>query len=198
MKKDKVIWKPGTMLYPLPAVMVSCGSKKEEYNIITISWTGTVCSDPAMLSISVRPERYSYEIIKKNGEFVVNLTTKRDVRALDFCGVKSGREVDKFKKMGLTSVKGEKVSAPIIKESPVNIECQLERIEKLGTHDLFIARVVCVQADKKYLDQKGAFNLKKAELICYSHGKYYQLGKEIGYFGFSVAKKKTQKRKAKG
>ncbi len=176
------------MLYPLPVVMVSVADQNAKPNIITIGWTGTVCSDPAMLSISVRKSRYSYDIIKETGEFVVNLTTQDLTYATDYCGVKSGREVDKFKEMQLTPIPASKVNAPLIKESPVNIECRVKQIIELGTHDMFIAEVVCVHADKKYMDEKGIFHLEKAEPIVYSHGKYYTVGKEIGKFGYSVKK----------
>ena len=178
------------MVYPVPAVLVSCGDSKENYNMVTIAWTGTICSDPAMTYISVRPERHSHEIIKRTGEFVINLTTKRLSYATDWCGVKSGRDFNKFKEMKLTPIKGEKVSAPIIKESPINIECRVTEIKKLGSHDMFLAEVLCIQADNQYFDKKGAFDLRKAEPIAYSHGKYYALGEYLGYYGFSVKKKK--------
>ena len=191
----KVIWKPGTMIYPLPAVMVSCGSVPEEYNIITISWTGTICTDPAMCYISVRPERYSYGIIKKNGAFVINLTTKELAFATDWCGVKSGNKFNKFKEMGLTPEKASKVNAPLIKESPVNIECIVKEITELGSHHMFISEVVAVNADEIYIDkQSGLFKLNEASPICYSHGKYYETGALIGKFGFSVEKKTKGKR----
>ena len=186
----KALWKPGTMLYPAPAVMVSCGNKPENYNIITVAWTGTICSEPPMAYISVRPTRHSHAIIEETGEFVINLTTKKLVSALDYCGVKSGKDINKFKHLKLTPVKGEQVAAPLIKESPVNIECRVTEIKKLGSHDMFIAKVLCIHADKAYINKKGAFDLAAADLICYSHGKYYLLGKELGYFGFSVRKKK--------
>jgi len=192
----KEIWKPGTLVYPVPAVMVSCGSEKKEYNIFTASWTGTICTDPAMCYVSIRPERHSYGIIKKNMEFVINLTTKKLARATDWCGVRSGRDYDKFKEMELTPVQGSKVKAPLIKESPINIECVVKEIKQLGVHDMFIAEVVAVNADKKYLDpETGAFNLQAANPICYSHGKYYTLGEKLGKFGFSVEKKKTRKKR---
>ena len=185
----KILWKPGTMIYPLPAVMVSCGAKPEEYNILTISWTGTICTDPPMCYISVRPSRYSYGIIKKNGEYVINLTTKALAYATDWCGVRSGADYNKFTEMGLTPVKAEKVNAPIIKESPVNIECIVKDIKELGSHHMFISEVVSVNADKKYFNSKtGVFRLQYADPICYSHGRYYLTGKYIGKFGFSVKK----------
>jgi flavin reductase (DIM6/NTAB) family NADH-FMN oxidoreductase RutF len=187
----KLIWKPGTMIYPLPAVMVSCGSVPEEYNIITISWTGTICTDPAMCYISVRPGRHSYNIIRKNGEYVINLTTKSLAFAADWCGVKSGREYNKFAEMHLTAAHASKVKSPLIKESPVNIECIVKEIKELGSHHMFISEVVAVHADDKYFDEKtGLFRLNEAVPLCYSHGKYYETGKFIGKFGFSVEKKK--------
>ena len=190
---SKLIWKPGTMIYPLPAVMVSCGSLPEEYNIITISWTGTICTDPAMCYISVRPGRHSYNIIKKNGEFVINLTTKELAFATDWCGVKSGKEQDKFSEMGLTPIPASKVKAPLIKESPVNIECIVREIKELGSHHMFLSEVVAVHADEKYIDKKtGLFKLNDSNPLCYLHGKYYETGPFIGKFGFSVEKKKKK------
>ena len=178
------------MIYPLPAVMVSCGSTPEEYNILTISWTGTICSDPAMCYISVRPNRHSYNIIKNNGEFVINLTTKDLAFATDWCGVKSGSNVDKFKEMNLTPVPASVVKAPLIKESPVNIECIVKEVKELGTHHMFISEVVAVNANEEFMDKEsGLFRLDLAEPLCYSHGKYYETGKYIGKFGFSVEKK---------
>jgi flavin reductase (DIM6/NTAB) family NADH-FMN oxidoreductase RutF len=191
---NKVIWKPGTMVYPLPAVMVSCGSNSDQYNIITISWTGTICTDPAMCYISVRPGRYSYNIIKENGEFVINLTTKELAFAADWCGVKSGKNFNKFKEMGLTPVPASIVKAPLIEESPVNIECVVKEIKELGSHHMFLSEVVAVNADEKYIDKKsGLFKLNDSVPICYSHGKYYETGRYIGKFGFSVEKKKKKK-----
>jgi len=193
---SKILWKPGTMIYPLPAVMVSCGSVPEEYNIITISWTGTICTDPAMCYISVRPSRHSYEIIKKNREFVINLTTKELAFATDWCGVKSGSKHMKFKEMVLTPVAATKIKAPLINESPVNIECIVKEIVELGSHHMFISEVVAINADEKYIDkQTGLFRLQDSEPICYSHGKYYETGKLIGKFGYSVEKKKKKKTK---
>lgn len=186
---SKLIWKPGTMIYPVPAVMVTCGDISGEYNIITIAWTGTICSDPAMTYISVRPERYSYDIIKSSGEFVINLPTEKLARALDFCGVKSGCEIDKFKETGLTPEKGEMVKCPVIKESPVNIECKVQKIIKLGSHDMFLANVLSVDVDEEYMDESGKFHLEKANPVCYSHGQYYGLKQPLGRFGFSVKKK---------
>jgi len=191
---SKVLWKPGTMIYPLPAVLVSCGSVPEEYNIITISWTGTICTDPAMCYISVRPGRHSYNIIKKNGEYVINLTTKSIAFAADWCGVKSGKEHKKFSEMGLTPFPASKIKAPLIKESPVNIECVVKEIKELGSHHMFISEVVAVNADEKYIDENtGLFKLNDAVPICYSHGKYYETGRYIGKFGFSVEKEKKQR-----
>jgi len=188
---SKQQWKPGTMIYPLPAVMVSCGAAPEEYNIITISWTGTINTNPPMCYISVRPERHSYEIIKRNGDFVINLTTKKLVKATDWCGVKSGKVLNKFEAMHLTMAKAQRVKSPIIEESPINIECVVKEIMPLGSHDMFISEVVNVSADEKYIDKKtGAFKLFEAEPIVYAHGFYYELGKQLGRFGFSVRKKK--------
>jgi flavin reductase (DIM6/NTAB) family NADH-FMN oxidoreductase RutF len=181
------------MIYPLPAVMVSCGSEPEEYNIITISWTGTICTDPAMCYISVRPERHSYNTIKKNGDFVINLTTRALAFSTDWCGVKSGRNHNKFEEMRLTPEPASKVKAPMIKESPVNIECIVREIKELGSHHMFISEVVAVNADDKYIDAKtGLFRLNDANPLCYSHGKYYETGQLIGKFGFSVERKKKR------
>jgi flavin reductase (DIM6/NTAB) family NADH-FMN oxidoreductase RutF len=191
----KILWKPGTMIYPLPAVMVSCGSVPEEYNIITISWTGTICTDPAMCYISVRPGRHSYGIIKKNGEFVINLTTKELAFATDWCGVKSGSKFNKFEEMDLTPEPASKIKTPLIKESPVNIECIVKEIKELGSHHMFISEVVAVNAEEKYIDSKsGLFRLNDANPLCYSHGKYYETGSFVGKFGFSVEKKTKRKR----
>ena len=185
----KELWKPGNMLYPLPVVMVSVAGLHGEKNIITIAWAGTICSDPPMVSISVRPERYSYKLLKETGEFVINLTTKDLVYATDYCGVKSGRDIDKFKEMNLTAIPGEVVKAPLIAESPVNIECKVTEVKPLGTHDMFIAEVVAVHADEKYMDENHKFHLENAEPIVYSHGAYLETGKQLGTFGFSVKKK---------
>ena len=178
------------MIYPLPAVMISCGKTEVEYNIITVSWVGTICTNPAMCYISVRPERHSYEIIKRTGEFVINLTNEELARATDWCGVRSGKDFNKFKEMNLSAVRGEEVMAPIIAESPLCIECKVKQIIPLGSHDMFIAEVVNVQADTRYIDKKtDKFDLQKAKLIAYSHGHYYKLGEEIGRFGWTVRKK---------
>ena len=190
----KEIWKPGNMVYPLPAVMVTCKDKEGKDNIITIAWTGTICTNPALTYVSVRPSRHSYNIIKETKEFVINLTTKDLVFATDYCGVKSGRDVDKFKACKLHKEKAEHVKAPLIKESPVNIECRLLEIKKLGSHDMFIGEVLCVHADKKYMNAEGKFDLSRAEPIVYSHGEYFALGKKCGKFGYSVACRKFDKR----
>ncbi|MGN0383150.1 MAG: flavin reductase family protein [Eubacterium sp.] len=184
----KELWKPGNMLYPLPVVMVSSADKAGNTNILTIAWTGTVCSDPAMVYVSVRKERHSYNMIKETGEFVINLTTEKLAFATDFCGVKSGRDIDKFEAMGLTREKAEYVSAPLIKESPVNIECKVTDIIPCGSHDMFMADVVAVHADDQYMDEKGRFDLAKANPIVYSHGEYYCIGQKLGKFGYSVKK----------
>lgn len=184
----KQSWKPGNMLYPLPVVMVSVADKEGKQNIITIAWAGTVCSNPPMVSISVRPERYSYNVLKETGEFVINLTTKELTYATDYCGVKSGRDVDKFKEMGLTALPGKEVNAPLIAESPVNIECKVTQVIPLGSHDMFLAEVVAVHVDEKYIDEKGKFHLDKAEPIAYSHGDYLATGELLGTFGYSVKK----------
>lgn len=185
----RLFWRPGNMLYPVPAVMVSVADKKGNTNIITVAWTGTVCSDPAMLYISVRPERYSYHMLRETGEFVVNLTTKELVKAADYCGVRSGKDVDKWKEMHLTPGKAMKVSAPVILESPVNIECRVTKMEELGSHHMFLAEVVSVDIDPDYLNEKGKFELNKLGLAAYSHGEYLETGKVIGTFGYSVKKR---------
>lgn len=193
----KQIWKAGNMVYPLPAAMVSCQRGAEKPNIITVAWTGTICTNPPMLYISVRPERYSYDIIRESGEFVLNLTTKKLARATDFCGVRSGRTVDKFKETGLTAVPAEKVNAPLIAESPVNIECRVTEVKALGSHHMFLAEVLAVHVDDAYLDQNGTFRFNKTGLMAYSHGEYLELGNSIGTFGYSVKKKSKEKRKRK-
>ena len=197
MEKER--WKPGTMIYPLPAVMVSCGTADEGYNIVTVAWTGIVNTNPAMCYISLRKSRYSHGIISKNGDFVINLTTRRLAFATDWCGVKSGRDVDKFKEMNLHPAKSDKVKAPLIAESPINLECVVTEIKELGSHDMFLAEIVAVHGDRKYLNNEtGAFDLSKAEPIAYAHGKYFVLGDFVGKFGFSVQKKKkTSGRKKK-
>ena len=192
---SKQTWKPGNMLYPVPAVMVSCQRGEEKPNIITVAWAGTICSDPAMVSISIRKERYSHDIIKESGEFVINLTTKKLCRATDYCGVKSGKDTDKFKDMHLTPEKSVKINAPAIKESPVNIECKVKDIVELGSHDMFIAEILGVTVDDRYMDEKGTFHLNDAKLVSYSHGTYFELGEKIGTFGYSVRKDSKNKSK---
>ena len=191
---SKVTWKPGTFLYPLPAVMVSCGNM-EKSNIITVAWTGILNTNPAMVYISVRPTRYSYNLIKESGEFVINLTTKDLAYATDWCGVKTGAKVDKFAEMHLTKEKAKFVKCPMIKESPVSVECKVKEIKELGSHHMFVAEVLAINADEKYIDEKGAFDISKCDLIAYSNGNYYSLGKKIGRFGFSVKKNKKKKKK---
>ena len=190
MKQD---WKPGTMIYPLPALLVSCGSTEEEYNIITVAWAGTICTNPAMCYISVRPERHSYPILKRNMEFVINLTTKSMAFATDWCGVRSGKDYNKFEEMKLTPGKAKIVSAPIIEESPLCIECRVKEIISLGSHDMFIADVVNVKADDKYLNaETGKFELSELTRLVYVHGGYFELGPKIGKFGWSVEKNRSQ------
>ena len=191
----KEYWRAGNMLYPLPAVMVSCRRGDEKPNIITVAWTGTVCSDPAMVYISVRPERYSYDIIRESGEFVINLTTESLAEVTDWCGVRSGRDVDKFAQMHLTPVPSKYVSVPSIAESPVNIECRVKQVIPLGSHDMFLAEVLGVTADADYMDENGYFDLAASAPLVYSHGAYFGQGKKIGKFGFSVQKKKKNSRK---
>lgn len=186
---ERELWKPGNMLYPVPAVMVSCQRPQEAPNIITVAWVGTVCSEPAMLSISVKKERYSYDILKDTNEFVVNLVTKDLVRAADYCGVRSGRDVDKFKETNLTPVSSCRIHAPGIKESPVNLECQVKQVIELGSHDMFLAEIVAVTVDKNYIDKNGKFHLNSTGLVTYSHGEYFLLGDKLGKFGYSIQKK---------
>lgn len=190
----KQSWRAGNMLYPLPAVMVSCARPGEKPNIITVAWAGTTCSSPAMVSISVRPDRYSYDIIKETGEFVINLTTEQLARATDYCGVRSGRDVDKFKEMNLTPGPSVHIAAPCIEECPVNIECRTKQILELGSHHMFVAEVLGVNIDETYLDKNGKFQLNKAGLMVYSHGEYFGLGKNLGKFGYSVQRKKPAKK----
>lgn len=187
----KVSWKPGTMIYPLPAVLVTCGAVPEEWNMLTVAWVGTICSDPAMCYISVRPERASFPLIEKNMEFTINLTTRDMAHATDWAGVRSGKDYNKWKETKLTPIAGEKVSSPTIDESPLSIECRVKSIQHLGSHAMFIADVLNVRADDKYIDSEtGSFDLSKANPIAYSHGFYYELGDLIGRFGFSVKKNK--------
>ena len=192
----KQTWKPGNMLYPLPAVMVSVTDGKGEDDIITVAWTGTICTNPPMVYISVRPERHSYHMIKETGEFVINLTTEKLAKATDFCGVRSGRDVDKFKETGLTREKADIVSAPMIQESPVSIECRVKEIKELGSHHMFLADVVAVHADEHYMDENNRFDLNRARPLVYSHGEYLGTGKKLGTFGYSVKKKKKTSQKA--
>lgn len=192
----KQIWKPGNMVYPLPAVMVSTADREGNDNIITVAWTGTVCTNPAMLYISVRPERYSYHMLRESGEFVVNLTTEKLAKATDWCGVRSGRDFDKWKEMHLTRGKAEKLTyAPIIQESPVNIECKVTEVQELGSHHMFLAKVEAVQVDERYMNETGKFELNDTQLLAYSHGEYYTLGKKLGTFGYSVRKQTAGKKK---
>lgn len=186
---SKVVWKAGTFEYPIPAVMVSCGDM-DNSNIITVAWTGILNTNPAMVYISVRPTRYSYNMIKEQGEFVINLTTENLVRQTDWCGVRSGEKFDKFKEMNLHKEKANFVKCPLIKESPVSIECKVKEIKEFGSHHMFIAEVLSIDADDKYIDEKGAFDISKCDLIAYANGGYYPLGKKLGKFGFSVQKKK--------
>ena len=192
---EREMWRPGNMLYPLPAVMVSCQRPGEKPNIITVAWAGTVCSSPAMVSISVRPNRYSYQIIKETGEFVINLTTEKLAYATDYCGVPSGKDVDKFKEMKLTPLESKFVDAPGIAESPVCIECKVKQIVELGSHHMFIADVLGVNVDKALLNQNQKLELSRSMPMVYSHGEYYGLGKKLGTFGYSVKKKERKKRK---
>ena len=193
---SKIQWKPGNMVYPLPAVMVSCGITEKDYNIITISWTGTINTNPAMCYISIRKERHSHSIIKNSGEFIINLTTKKLAYATDWCGVKSGRDYNKFVEMNLTPEKSSKLKTPLIKESPVNIECKVEKIIELGSHDMFVAKIVAVNVDETFLDKKTeAFDLRQTEPITYLHGNYYELGAKIGKFGYPVRKNKKRSKK---
>ena len=196
---ERISFKPGTMIYPLPAVLVSCGATPEEWNMLTIAWTGTVCTDPAMCYISVRKERHSHAIISRTGEFVINLTTEALKRATDWCGVRSGRDYDKFKEMGLTPLAAKHVAAPIIAESPVAIECKVKQVIELGTHDMFLAEVVGVEVDPQYIDpETGKFHLERAGLLAYAHGGYFRLGDELGTFGWSVRNKPKSAKPTKG
>ncbi|MDD6231442.1 flavin reductase family protein [Frisingicoccus sp.] len=193
MSKQK--WKPGNMLYPLPAVLVSCGDREGKINLMTAAWTGTVCSDPPMVYVSVRKERFSHHMIQETGEYVINLTTEELARATDFCGVRSGKDMDKFKEMHLTPAFGELQYAPMIVESPVSIECRVKNVMELGSHDMFVAEVTAVYVDERYMDENGTFHLEKAHPLVYSHGQYYGVGKHLGSFGYAVRKKNTKKNK---
>lgn len=192
---SKVSFKPGNMLYPLPVVMVSVADLKGNTDIVTVAWAGTVCTNPPMVSISVRPERFSHHMIVESGEFVINLTNKDLAFATDYCGVKSGRDVDKWKEMHLTPVKGSVVKAPYIDEAPVHIECRVKKVEHLGSHDMFIADVVAVEVDGRYMDAKNSFHLINANPIVYSHGEYYCLGEKVGKFGYSIQKERRKQRR---
>ena len=191
----KIDFKPGNMLYPLPAVLVSVRDSQGVDNLITVAWTGTVCTNPPMLYISVRPERHSYKALKETGEFVINLTTESMVKGTDFCGVRSGRDVDKFAETGFHKGEASKVSAPIIEESPVCIECRVREEFPLGSHTMFLADVVHVSVDDRYMDERGGFHLERAKPIVYSHGTYFSLGQALGTFGYSIRKKKKNKKK---
>ena len=193
--REKDLWRGGNMLYPLPAVLVSCGTPDGRYNLMTAAWTGTVCSDPPMLYVSIRKERFSHRIIKETGEFFVNLTTRDLAFATDWCGVKSGRQEDKFARMHLTPQMGALRYAPMVAESPVSIACTVTQILELGSHDMFLARVAAVYADEAYMDEKGSFDLSKAQPMVYSHGQYYALGEHLGRFGYSVQKKKKARKR---
>lgn len=188
----KIAFKPGNMLYPLPAVLVSVSDKDGRDNILTVAWAGTVCTNPPMVSISVRPERYSYGMLRETGEFVINLTTEKLAYATDYCGVKSGREEDKFQNLGLTKLASREVKAPGIAESPVNIECRVRHVEELGSHHMFLADVVAVTVDEAYMDEKNSFHLSDSNPLVYCHGGYYGIGEKLGSFGYSVAKKKRK------
>ena len=186
----KQTWKAGNMLYPIPAVMVSVTDGAGQDDIITVAWTGTICTNPPMVYISVRPSRFSHHMLMETGEFVINLTTEKLTRATDYCGVRSGRDVDKFKETGLTREKAEFVKAPMIRESPVSIECRVTEVKKLGSHDMFLAEVLAVHADEEYMDENNRFDLNRARPLVYSHGEYLGTGKKLGTFGYSVKKNK--------
>jgi flavin reductase (DIM6/NTAB) family NADH-FMN oxidoreductase RutF len=193
----KVFWKPGTLLYPVPVVLIGCGDIDKVKNLITIAWAGTVASDPVMVSIAVRPERYSYQLLKDSGEFTVNLPNQSMVRAVDLCGVKSGKDLDKFQLTGLTPERAETVKAPAIKEAPLVLECKVDQIIPLGSHDLFLAKVTGVEVEEALLDQNAALDLSKADLIAYVHGSYWTLKEAVGKFGFSVKKPRAKRGVAK-
>ncbi len=191
----KEIWKAGNMLYPVPAVLISCQDREGKKNLFTAAWTGTVCTNPPMAYVSVRPERYSYHMLRETGAFVINLTTESMARAVDYCGVKSGREADKWRETGLTAGAASAVEAPIVLESPVNIECQVAEVKELGSHHMFLAYVKAIQVDSAYMDQNGRFCLEKAKPLAYSHGMYYGLAEALGTFGYSIRKKSTKQKK---
>lgn len=192
---SKVTWKPGNMIYPVPAAMVTCGDSSDNYNVITIAWTGTICTNPPMTYISVRPSRHSYDLIKRTGEFVINLTTESLTHATDFCGVRSGRDMNKLEVCKLDIESAQVVKAPLLSASPVNIECRVTEIKELGSHHMFLAEVVSVSVDDSYIDDHNKFHLDRSKPICYSHGSYFGLGSKKGTFGYSVAKKKKGKKK---
>ena len=192
---SKIEWKPGNMLYPLPVVLVTAADEEGRDNIITVAWAGTICTNPPMVSISVRPERYTYRMLKETGEFVINLTTEKLAFATDYCGVKSGREADKFMETGLTRESASHVGAPMIKESPVSIECRVRETKDYGSHCVFMADVLAVHVDKEYMDERGKFDLALARPIVYYHGEYYGLGKKLGTFGYSIKKRRKKKQK---
>lgn len=194
---SKKRWKPGNLVYPVPAALVSCSSKTHGDNLITIAWTGTICTNPPMCYISIRPERFSYDIIKESGEFVINLTTAKMARVTDWCGVKSGRDYDKFKECNLTKSPAEIVSAPLVEEAPLSLECRVTEIKELGSHDMFMAEIVSVTVDEKYLDENDKFDLNSSEIVAYSHGQYRKLGQQLGHFGYSVKKLKKKPRRKK-
>ncbi len=199
MTTSREDFKPGTLIYPLPAVLVSCGETEEEKNLLTVAWTGTICSDPAMCYISVRKERHSHAILKRTGEFVINLTTRALCRATDWCGVRSGRDYDKFKEMNLTPLWAKHVKAPLVAESPVAIECRVMQVREQGTHEMFISEVELIEVDPQNLNpETGKFELERADLVAYSHGEYYTLGEKIGTFGYSVRKKRAKSQERRG
>ena len=192
---SKIAWKPGTMMAPLPPALISCGTL-EKPNVMTAAWTGIVCTEPTLVYVSIRPSRYSNELIRQSGEFVINVPTVELAKAVDLCGVKSGRDTDKFKLAGLTASACEKIGAPQVAESPVSLECKVKEITSLGSHDVFLAEVVAVDVDEKFINSKQALDLEKAGLLAYAHGFYYALGRKIGKFGWSVEKKSTKRKRA--
>ena len=191
----KVAWKAGTMLAPLPPALISCGTLQKP-NAMTAAWSGIICTEPTLVYVSIRPSRFSNELIRKSGEFVINVPTVEMAKAVDFCGVKSGRDIDKFKQTGLIAAKSSVVSAPQVEQSPISLECKVKEIKSFGTHDMFLAEVVAVDIDEKYLDKNSALRLDKAGLLAYAHGFYYALGRKIGKFGWSVEKKSTKRKRA--
>lgn len=191
----KVAWKAGTMLAPLPPALISCGTLQKP-NAMTAAWSGIICTEPTLVYVSIRPSRFSNELIRKSGEFVINVPTVEMAKAVDFCGVKSGRDIDKFKQTGLIAAKSSVVSAPQVEQSPISLECKVKEIKSFGTHDMFWAEVVAVDIDEKYLDKSSALRLDKAGLLAYAHGFYYALGRKVGKFGWSVEKKSTKRKRA--